>query len=53
MATKNEILTLLKTIKQEGLGKELSRAIDGLPDDLAFYKKRNSWGEAVKEYLAI
>ena len=46
-------LTPIKTIKQEGLGKELSRAIDGLPDDLAFYKKRNSWGEAVKEYLAI
>ncbi|KAK6464218.1 hypothetical protein DFJ63DRAFT_63562 [Scheffersomyces coipomensis] len=44
-------LTPMKQIKAEGLGEELSRAIDSLPDDLAFYKKRAAWGEAVKQFL--
>lgn len=44
-------LTPLKQIKAEGLGHELARAIDSWPDDLAFYKRRHAWGNAVTEYL--
>ncbi|RLV96338.1 hypothetical protein JA1_000329 [Spathaspora sp. JA1] len=44
-------LTPMAMIKKEGNGKELCRAIDGLPEDLAYYKKRDAWGEAVKQYL--
>lgn len=44
-------LTPLKQIKEEGLGAELSIGIDGIPDDLAFYKRRGAWGNAVKEYM--
>ncbi|KAG7662742.1 uncharacterized protein J8A68_003730 [[Candida] subhashii] len=45
-------LTPIKKVKEEGLGPDLSFAIDSLPDDLAYYKRRDAWGEAVKEYLA-
>ncbi|EGW35411.1 HRQ family protein 4 [Spathaspora passalidarum NRRL Y-27907] len=44
-------LTPMPQIKKEGLGPELCRAIDSLPEDLAYYKKRDAWGEAVKQYL--
>lgn len=43
--------TPLAQVKAEGHADELIRGIDGLPDELAFYKKRPLWGEAVKEYL--
>ncbi|KAK6200129.1 uncharacterized protein RJT21DRAFT_40496 [Scheffersomyces amazonensis] len=49
--TVRTFLTPIKQIKAEGLGEELCKGIDGLPDDLAFYKKRGAWGEAVKQYL--
>ncbi|EMG50617.1 hypothetical protein SBY92_001406 [Candida maltosa Xu316] len=44
-------LTPIDKIKEEGNAMELIRGIDSLPDDLAFYKRRDAWGEAVKEYL--
>mgnify|MGYP004710474113 CR=1 FL=1 len=44
-------LTPLKQIKAEGLGFELAEAIDGLPEDLAWYKRRAAWGAATKMYL--
>ncbi|KAK6454923.1 uncharacterized protein RJT20DRAFT_151044 [Scheffersomyces xylosifermentans] len=44
-------LTPIKKIKEEGLGEELCRAIDALPEELGHYKKRGAWGEAVKEFL--
>lgn len=43
--------TPMAQVKAEGYADELIKGIDGLPDDLAFYKKRAYWGEAVKEYL--
>ncbi|RCK57494.1 hypothetical protein Cantr_06752 [Candida viswanathii] len=46
-------LTPIDKIKEEGNAAELIRGIDSLPDDLAFYKKRGVWGEAVKEYLRV
>ncbi|KAI5969738.1 hypothetical protein CANMA_001200 [Candida margitis] len=46
-------LTSLEKIKnEENLGKELIRGIDLLPSDVSYYKKRESWGDAVKEYLS-
>lgn len=45
-------LTPLKQIKEEGLGQEMCIGIDGLPDDLAYYKRRDAWGPAVKEYMS-
>lgn len=45
--------TPLDQIKKEGLGEELCRAIEGLPDDLAFYKKRKTWGNAVMSYMRL
>ncbi|ODV78405.1 uncharacterized protein CANTADRAFT_53529 [Suhomyces tanzawaensis NRRL Y-17324] len=45
-------LTPLAKVKEEGLGPELIKAIDLLPDYLAFYKKRGAWGKAVKQYLS-
>lgn len=44
-------LTPLKEVKASGLGECLINAIDSLPEDLAFYKRRQLWGSAVKEYL--
>lgn len=44
-------LTPLKDIKKDGLGSDLVAAIDGLPEDVAFYKKRALWGDAVKQYM--
>lgn len=45
-------VTPLAEIKQDDfVAKELIRGIDSLPADMAFYKKRGAWGEAVKEYL--
>lgn len=45
----------LKDIKNEGLGEELARAIDGLKEGsvpaMHFYKRGVVWGEAVKVYL--
>lgn len=46
-------LTPLKDIKKDGLGPDLIAAIDGLPEDVAFYKKRPLWGQAVKQYMQI
>lgn len=44
-------LTPVKDVKARGLGETLAHAIESLPDDLAFYKRREVWGDAVKEYL--
>lgn len=44
-------LTPISQIKQEGLAPDLIFGIDSLPDDLAFYKRRDAWGEAIKQYL--
>lgn len=44
-------LTPINQIKQEGLAEDLVNGIDSLPEDLAFYKRRSEWGEAVKQYL--
>lgn len=44
-------LTPISEIKAEGNGEELIRGIQSLPDDLAFYKRRPEWGNAVVEYL--
>ncbi|KAH7364131.1 hypothetical protein BKA65DRAFT_130158 [Rhexocercosporidium sp. MPI-PUGE-AT-0058] len=45
----------LREIKEEGLGEELARAIDGLKEGntpaMHFYKRGVVWGEAVKAYL--
>lgn len=44
-------LTPIKQVRAEGLGPEMAHAIEQLPDDLAFYKRRQAWGTAVKHYL--
>lgn len=44
-------LTPVKQIKTEGLGDELARGIESLPEDLAFYKRRGVWGKAVTDFL--
>lgn len=44
-------LTPVKDIKSEGHAAEMDRAIESLPEDLSFYKRRNVWGKAVCEYL--
>jgi hypothetical protein len=45
----------LREIKDEGLGEDLARAVDGLKEGstpaLHFYKRGVVWGEAVKSYL--
>lgn len=41
----------VKKLKADGYGEELATAIESLPEDLAFYKRRQLWGDAVKEYL--
>ena len=45
----------IKEIKDEGLGEELAKAIDGLKEgsvpQMHAYKRGTVWGEAVKEYL--
>lgn len=46
-------LTSLDQIKnQEKLSDELIRGIGSLPPDMAYYKKKGSWGDAVVEYLS-
>lgn len=44
-------LTPISKICAEGNGPELIRGIDSLPDDLAFYKRRGEWGEALKAHV--
>lgn len=44
-------LTPISQIKNEGLGEELCRAIDLLPEEISFYKRKGAWGDAVKRYL--
>ncbi|EDO02341.1 hypothetical protein SS1G_04817 [Sclerotinia sclerotiorum 1980 UF-70] len=48
-------LTPLAQVKEEGLGKELAEAIDGLRKgsvpEIHYYKRGVVWGEKVKEYL--
>jgi hypothetical protein len=45
----------LREIKEEGLGEELAKAIDGLKEGsvpaMHFYKRGVVWGEAVKAFL--
>ncbi|KAJ9271783.1 hypothetical protein DTO212C5_2208 [Paecilomyces variotii] len=45
----------IRDIKDEGLGEDLARAIDGLKEgsvpQMHFYKRGAVWGEAVKAYL--
>jgi hypothetical protein len=45
----------LREIKEEGLGDELAKAIDGLKEGsvpaMHFYKRGVVWGEAVKAFL--
>lgn len=43
--------TPLLKIKSEGLGSDLSRAIDSLDPVFAHYKNRAKWGNAVKQYM--
>lgn len=50
MTIKTYTTPLLK-IKTEGLGSDLSRAIDCLDPALAHYKNRAKWGDAVKQYM--
>ncbi|KAI5963285.1 uncharacterized protein KGF55_003077 [Candida pseudojiufengensis] len=50
--TTRTYLTSLFQIKKEGLSKDLIFGIRSLPDDLAFYKKRHVWDDAVIEYLS-
>ncbi|EPS41588.1 hypothetical protein H072_4522 [Dactylellina haptotyla CBS 200.50] len=40
-------LTPLKAVKAEGQGEALATAIEGMPEKLAFYKRRGVWGKAV------
>lgn len=49
--TVRTFFTPIAQIKEEGYAEELCFAIDSLPDDLAHYKRRGAWGEAVKRYL--
>lgn len=46
----------IQEVKDEGLGKELAKAIDGLKEgsvpQMHAYKRGTVWGEAVKEYLS-
>lgn len=51
MTTRTYLTSLHQIKNEEGLGNELARGIDSLPQDMAYYKKRETWGEAVKEYL--
>lgn len=45
-------LTPLSELKlEDGVPERLCSAIDELPDDMAAYKRRTAWGEAVKAYL--
>lgn len=44
-------LTPVKDVKAQGLGESLANAIEQLPENLAFYKRRQVWGTAVKQYL--
>ncbi|CAN3376117.1 hypothetical protein DIURU_001932 [Diutina rugosa] len=44
-------LTPIAEIKAEGHADELVYGIESLPDDLAFYKRRNEWGDAIVVYL--
>lgn len=44
-------MTPIKQIRDEGLGPTMAHAIDSLPDDLGFYKRRQEWGSAVKQFL--
>lgn len=46
-------LTPVKQIREEGLGEVMANAIESLPDDLAVYKRRKTWGKAVAEYLRM
>ena len=45
----------IREIKEEGLGKELAEAIDGVKDgslpEMYWYKRGPEWGDAVKKYL--
>lgn len=45
----------IREIKEEGLGEELARAIEGLEEgsvpQMMFYKRGVVWGKAVKEFL--
>ncbi|KAL1875516.1 hypothetical protein Plec18167_005452 [Paecilomyces lecythidis] len=45
----------IQDIKDEGLGEDLARAIDGLKEgsvpQIHFYKRGPVWGEAIKKYL--
>lgn len=46
-------LTPMKQIREEGLGEVMANAIESLPEDLALYKRRKTWGKAVTEYLRM
>lgn len=52
MTVRTYLTSLDKLKNEEQLGEELIHGIDSLPQDMAFYKKKNSWGDAVKEYLS-
>lgn len=45
----------IRSVKDEGLGEDLARAIDGLKEGsvprMHFYKRGPVWGEAVKQFL--
>jgi hypothetical protein len=45
----------IKEIKDEGMGEELAKAIEGLEEGsvprMMFYKRGVVWGKAVKEFM--
>ncbi|KAK6334217.1 hypothetical protein TWF696_002718 [Orbilia brochopaga] len=46
-------MTPLAQIKAEGQGDALATAIEGMPEKLAFYKRRVVWGRAVIDALRV
>ncbi|ODV97835.1 hypothetical protein PACTADRAFT_20862, partial [Pachysolen tannophilus NRRL Y-2460] len=51
MSIKTYFTPLIKLREEENMSEVLCNAIDGLPDDLAIYKNKIKWGEAVKAYM--
>lgn len=46
-------LTPIQNIKDEGLAGDLIYAIQNLPSELAVYKRREAWGDAVIKFLSL
>ncbi|CCE81860.1 Piso0_002537 [Millerozyma farinosa CBS 7064] len=46
-------LTPIQNVKDEGLAGDLIYAIQNLPNDLAAYKRREAWGDALIKFLSL